>query len=171
MKIRGKALWANVHEPNRTFDPTWQIDLVIDESQVAGAEKAGLKVIPSEDGLKIKFRRRETRRDGQPNKAPVVVNADLQPFNELIGNGSEVIVQFNVYEWSNKFGKGTGADLQGVQVIEHVPYVGGDGSEFEPLDSEFEKEDEAPAKPAKAKAAKAAPPAGDDFDDDLPDLL
>jgi len=44
---------------------------------------------------------------------------------DLIGNGSEVIVQYRTYEWSNRFGSGIGADLVAVQVLELVPYKGG----------------------------------------------
>lgn len=172
MVIEGKAMWASVLAPNTTFEPMYQIDLVIEDDQVKEAEKQGLKVKKTDDGNVVRFRRKQFRKDGQENRPPVVVDARKQPVTELIGNGSYVKVQFNVYEWSNKFGSGTGADLQGVQVIDLVPFTGQDGGEFEVEDdgSEFEA-DSKPAAKSSTGAAKANPAPTPDFDDDLPEEL
>jgi len=156
MKIRGKALWASVLAPNTKFEPVYCIDLVIEDSQVKGAKAAGLKVKNTEDGNVIRFRRSVTRVSGEINKPPVCVDASRNPQTDLIGNGSDVNVQFSVFEWSNKFGSGTGVDLQGVQVLTLVEYVGGDGSEF---DDESGEE----------QVAVASEPVFDD--DDIPDVL
>lgn len=162
MKIKGKALWASVQAPNTKYDPVYQIDLVIEDAQVAGAKKAGLKVKKTDDGNVIRFRRNQFRATGEENKKPVVVDATNRPMADLVGNGSLVNVQFTVFEYDNKFGKGTGSDLQGVQVLELVTYGGQDGDEFE-----VEAEDNEFANEGKPKAP--APTA--DFDDDIPDVL
>lgn len=182
MKIQGEAMWASVLSPNTTFEPMWQTDLIITDEQAKAVEKLGLKVKKKDVGNVVTFKRKVNRADGGENDAPVVVDANKEPFKQLIGNGSKIIVQFHVYEWSNKFGTGKGADLQGVQVIEHVEVEGArppDGAEFEPVDGEGDDDvimpdAEPEAKPApkgKGKAAKSAPPADDGFDDDLPDVL
>ena len=158
MKIKGTALWASVLAPNTKFDPVWSIDLVIEDGQVAGAKKAGLKVKKTDDGNVVRFRRNVNRSDGGENKPPVVVDIHRNPQTVLVGNGSLVNVQFSVFEWSNKFGTGTGVDLQGVQVLSLVEFAGGDGSEFE---------DEAPDEEIVSKPAAKV-----EFDeDDLPDVL
>lgn len=157
MKIQGKALWASIQTPNTKFDPVYQIDLVIEDKQVAGAKKAGLKIKKTDDGNVVRFRRPQFRSSGEENKKPVVVDGSNKQLTSLVGNGSLVNVQFSVYEYDNQFGKGTGSDLQGVQVLELVSYTSEDGGEFEVEDTEFEAE-----KPAVATK---------DFDDELPDVL
>jgi len=158
MKIQGKAMWASIQAPNTKYDPVYQIDLIIEDKQVAGAKKAGLKIKNTDDGNVVRFRRNQFRASGEENKKPIVVDEANQPLTDLVGNGSLCNVQFSVFDWKNKFGEGTGVDLQGVQVLELVTFGGADGDEFEvekaaDKDSEFEK---------------ASP---DAFDDDLPDVL
>lgn len=115
---------------NTKFEPTWAIDLYIKDEQVAGATKVGLKVIKTEDGNRIRFRRRQTRRDKTLNEQPALVDENRNKVDYLIGNGSEVVVQFNVYTYgANR--ENTGVDLQGVQVLTLVPYGHEDGDEFE----------------------------------------
>ena len=163
MRVRGKAMWASIQAPNTTFDPVYCIDLVVAPETVDDLKKLGLKVKNTDEGPTVKFKRNQFRPDGTENKRPVVRDAQNQPFSDLIGNGSEVIVQFSTYEWKNKFGSGVSTDLQGVQVVHLVPYRTGDGDEFEPLDAEDDEiigETVAPPKPKSVE-----------FDDDLPDVL
>lgn len=164
MKVRGIAYWASIQSPNTTFEPVYTIDLAVDEAAADALKAHGLKAKSTEDGLIVKFKRKQFKADGSENKRPVIRDAANQPFDELIGNGSEVIVQFNTYEWKNKFGSGIAADLQGVQVVELVPYRQGDGDEFAPIGEE-EEEVIGSVPPAKPKKADA------EFDDDIPDVL
>jgi len=160
MKIKGKALWASVQAPNTKYDPVYQVDLIIEDKQVAGAKKAGLKVKKTDDGNVIRFRRNQFRASGEENQKPVVVDASNRPITDLVGNGSVINVQFTVFEYDNKYGKGTGSDLQGIQVLELVVYGGQDGDEFEVEEEGNEFTNEG-----------GAPPPTSDFDDDLPDVL
>jgi hypothetical protein len=160
MKLNGKCKWACVKTPNTTFEPAWSIDIVINDSQEKEIRKLGLKPKVDKDGdTVIKLKRKVDRRDGTTNEAPKVVDANNEPFDKLIGNGSTVNVIFSVFEWENKFGSGVSADLKGVQVVDHVPF--GDDEDFEPV----AKNESAPSKPAAKKSSKA------DFDDDVPDFL
>ena len=59
----------------------------------------------------------------------MVVDADKEPFNQIIGNGSEVTIIYKIYEWKNNFGKGIGADLDKIMVHKLVPYAGGNADE------------------------------------------
>lgn len=167
MKIQGKAMWACIQAPNTKFEPVWNIDLLIEDKQVAGAKKAGLTVKKTENGNLIRFRRNVIRADGTENDKPVVVDAKKQPITSLVGNGSLVNVQFREYEWKNKFGSGKGYDLQGVQVLSLVTYREQDGDAFDVEDEDTEElaREETPS--TKAPANKDA-----EFDDeDLPDVL
>lgn len=161
MKVRGIAYWASVQVPNTTFEPVYTIDLAVGDDAAESLKKIGLKGKVAEEGTVFKFKRKQFRQDGAENNKPVIRDAANQPFSDLIGNGSDVIVQFATYEWKNKFGSGIGADLQGVQVIDLVPYRTGDGDEFEPVgESGEEVIGGAPPKPNK-----------DGFDDEIPDVL
>lgn len=174
MRIKGKSMWASVLAPNTKYTPQWEIDLILTQEQVPQVEKLGLKVKKTDDGPTVKFKRAVDRKDGEKNEPPVVVDADKNPFRQLIGNGSDVIVQFHVWETQNQYGKFTGADLQGVQVINLIPVEGArvpDGAEFDAVD-EDDLIDDTPVKAPASKAKAKAPPAPVDFDDDdLPDTL
>ena len=161
MKLQGKAMWASVQTPNTTFDPVYQIDLIIDPKDVPTVKKLGLSVKKTEDGDVVRFRRAQFRKDGSENRRPVVVDKNNLPLTDLIGNGSLVNVQFSTFEWNNKFGSGISSDLQGVQVLELIEFGAKDGDEFAPVDGDD-------SVPTSAKQ-EAAPDA--DFDDDLPEVL
>ena len=167
MKVRGIANWASVQAPNTTFEPVYQVDLTVSEESAAGLKNEGLNVKKVGEDFVYKFKRKQFKADGTENKKPVVVLADKTPFDGLIGNGSEVIVQFSTYEWKNKFGSGISADLQGVQVLNLVEYRAGDGEEFE--DEANGGDDVIGGSPSKTAAPRK--PAQAEFDDDLPDVL
>lgn len=156
MKARGTAMWACVHTPNTTYEAEYSIKLIVNPETDKALKGLGLKGKREDEGIVYKFYRKQFRKDGTENKKPVVVSRDNTPFSDLVGNGSEVIVQFSTYEWSNSFGSGINADLQGVQVIDLVSYRPGDGEEFEVI----EDDNSEPAKPGV-----------ESFDDDLPDVL
>ena len=66
--------------------------------------------------------------------APKLVDANKNPIDVLVGNGSRVKVQFNEWEVENKFGTFKGLDFQAMQVLDLVNYKSGDGDEFEALE-------------------------------------
>jgi len=137
--ITGKAMWASVQEPNTTFEPMWTIDLIINEKQAKMFSAGGHKVkTNAETGeLSVKFKRKVTTAKGKGNRPPVVVDMHRNPFDVLIGNGSEVNVQYREFEWNYAGKSGKGLDLQGVQVVSLKEFEGADGSEFSSEDSEF----------------------------------
>lgn len=137
--VSGKAMWACVQEPNTKFEPCWSVDLIVDDKTAKDFESRGHKVrVNPETGEKsLKFKRKVTTRKGDNNRPPVVVDVHRNPFKELVGNGSEVVVQYREYDWSVMGKSGKSLDLQGVQVVKHKSFAGADGSEFEAVDSEF----------------------------------
>lgn len=153
MKIKGTLSWAFINTPDTKFDTNgvWRISVAMADTEAAKLKAAGLKPKRNDDGVfEYKFKRSVKKKKGEGNNTrPVVVDSNLNPLTDLIGNGSEGYVQFAPYTWKNSFGTGTGADLQGIQVTKLVPYAGGnggaDGSEFSSEgEQEFTKEPVAP---------------------------
>lgn len=159
MIVEGIAMWAAIQAPNTTYTPEYSIDLVVDDKTSKELAKLGLNGKKKEEGMTYKFKRPLiNKKSGENNPKPVVRDAANEDFTGLVGNGSKVKVQFSTYEWSNKFGHGVSADLQGVQVLELVSFKPGDGDEFEE-----EGEPQQPKKPATEPEME--------FDDELPDVL
>lgn len=153
MLKNARVWWAKVHRPDKEYH-CWSVDVIVDKKTAIEFKKAAEeffaaqpnasgkgrmpKVTVDEDrsGYVIKVRRNEKKVNGDPNEPPKVVDASNEPLDKLIGNDSVANVQYKFYLWSNKFGKGVGVDLCGVQVKELVPYAGKedfveDGDEFE----------------------------------------
>jgi len=65
--------------------------------------------------------------------------------NTAVGNGSVVNVKYNPYEWEFAGRKGIGANLNAIQVVDLVPYSGGDLenelADFEVVTDGFSTED------------------------------
>jgi hypothetical protein len=123
--ISGKAYWASVVNPNTTFEPVWSIDVSLDDKNKAIVEQDGLKVKNKGDerGDFVTIKRKVEGKNGV-NQPPVVMDAHKRPLPEgvLVGNGSDVNVQYKPYEWTWKGNAGIGADLRKIQVVNLVPY-------------------------------------------------
>ena len=63
-----------------------------------------------------------------------MVDSAKNPFDQPIGNGSKIKVQFEPKVIENKYGTFHRLDLQAIQVLEHVPYNDGSLDEFDVLD-------------------------------------
>tara|TARA_R100001460_G_scaffold24607_1_gene49421 strand:+ start:399 stop:836 length:438 start_codon:yes stop_codon:yes gene_type:complete len=135
----GIAYWANVTTPNTRFEPVYTVDLVVDESIATDFESKGFRVkdlvINDEKiGKAITIKRKVNGANGMVRNAPKLVDANKNPIDVLVGNGSRVKVQFNEWEVENKFGTFKGLDFQAMQVLDLVSYKSGDGDEFEALE-------------------------------------
>ena len=63
------------------------------------------------------------RRDGSLSEGPRIVDAKKQPWDgAAIGNGSKVVVAFDIYDWDGENGCGMTFQPRAVQVVEFVPY-------------------------------------------------
>mgnify|MGYP003141015166 CR=1 FL=1 len=135
----GIAYWASVTTPNTKFEPVYTVDLVVSDDVANDFEAKGYKVkeISNGDeviGRAITFKRKVNGPNGMVRQAPKLLDANKNPIDELVGNGSKVRVQFNEYQGENKYGPYTGLDLQAVQVLDLVEYRAEDGAEL--LDGE-----------------------------------
>jgi len=135
----GIAYWASVTTPNTKFEPVYTVDLVVDDEVANDFESRGFKVktLTVNDevvGRSINFKRKVNGPNGMVRKAPLLLDTNKVPMDELVGNGSRVKVQYNEWEVSNKFGNFKGLDFQAMQVLDLVQYKSGDGAEFEAIE-------------------------------------
>ena len=135
----GRAYWASVTTPNTKFEPVYTVDLVVSEDVANDFEAKGYKVkeISNGDeviGRAITFKRKVNGPNGMVRQAPKLLDANKNPIDELVGNGSKVKVQYSEWETSNKYGNFKGLDFQAMQVIDLVQYKSSDGSEFDAIE-------------------------------------
>lgn len=130
-----RCRWASVIEPNTKFEPTWEIEAELNDEQAAMFADAGVR-LKEDDGVKLlRFKRKVSgqKKGGgtYTNEPPKVVDGNKEPFDKLIGNGSLVNIAYNLRPWEMMGNTGVKADLNAVQVLEHVPYNGSGTEEFE----------------------------------------
>tara|TARA_R100001594_G_C3905917_1_gene232092 strand:- start:112 stop:534 length:423 start_codon:yes stop_codon:yes gene_type:complete len=130
----GIGYWCNVTTPNTKFEPTYQVNLVVDDKTAEDFAGRGHTVKETENGKTITFKRKVNGPNGIVRRAPKLFDKNKNPIDELIGNGSTINVQYNEWEATNKFGTFKGLDLQAVQVVDLIPYRSGDGDEFDPYE-------------------------------------
>ena len=133
--VSGKAYWASITSPNTTFEPVYTVDLVVDDATADDFLARGFKVkeltINEETvGRAITIKRKVNGAEGRVRPAPKLFDKDKVPMDEVVGNGSDVKVQYAEWETQNKYGDFKGLDLQAVQVIDLVQYRTGDGAEL-----------------------------------------
>lgn len=134
--LKGKSCWSYLNTPDTKFEPCWRIDLVVDAEEARKAKELGLKIHRTDElkdpvsaalgQYRIKFVRYVNgrgKRKGTQNQPPIAMDVDNNELTDIIGNGSDVIVGFRLFEWNNKFGKGISADLEKVKVLNLVEYV------------------------------------------------
>lgn len=159
VKLSGKAFWARVYEGNHDEyggKEFYKITVALDDESWARFNKSKMKLKPKEvssddDTLGITFRRYVHAKTGVDKKGkawtlgggpPIVIDADGDDFDELIGNGSTVEVLVETYQSK----MGTGHRLEAVKVLDHITYEAPDD------DDEEEVVVEEPKKQAKKKA-------------------
>jgi len=131
--VSGKVYWASVQAPNTTYEPEWGLDMLVDDNNRKAFEADGVDIKNKGDerGDFVHIRQKVSRRDGTQNDAPVVMDGQKKPFKELVGNGSIANVQYTPFEWSMNGKSGVSPILKRVQIVEHVPYAGGNAEDFD----------------------------------------
>ena len=120
--VEGNAYWASVTTPNTKFEPVYTVNLVVDDKTAKEFASKGHKIKQMDEGPSIVIKRKVTDKSGKARPAPKLVDSEKQPFNEMVGNGSRVKVQYHEWETSNQFGDFKGLDFQAMQVLELVAY-------------------------------------------------
>ena len=120
--VEGKAYWGDISRPNTTFDPVYQIDVAVDDVTAKDFASRGVTVKVDERGKVLKFKRKVARADGTKNPMPRLVDANKNPIDVLVGNGSQIKALYKEFEWTFAGKSGKSLDLQAVQVLDLVPY-------------------------------------------------
>lgn len=142
--LSGKAKWAKLFKPDDKYK-NWQIQVYMDDESMKIFDGSGMSMNKKqdEDGTFVTFRRPEAKviKDELVKfDPPVVVDADGNKLDQLVGNGSDVTIKVIVYDTM----KGKGHRLEAVKVNKLVPYV---------------KQETAPTASAGAMASTAKPQA------------
>jgi len=126
--LSGKVYWASIQQPNTTYEPEWGLDLIVDDNNRKAIEADGLTIKNKGDerGDFVHIRQKTTRRDGSANEAPEVMDGQKQPFDQLVGNGSVCNVMYTPFHWDMNGKSGVSPLLKAVQVVNLVPYAGGE---------------------------------------------
>jgi hypothetical protein len=138
--LEGTAYWASVKTPNTTYEPTYSVNLVVDEAIAEDFKTRGFTVKPTEDGPAIIIKRKVNGPRGMIRDAPKLYDRSKNEVDCQVGNGSRVKVQFK--EWTSERNGQTfnGLDFMAMQIIDLVQYSGQAGDEFDSLDDELEDE-------------------------------
>jgi hypothetical protein len=122
----GTTNWAKVFKPDMKFEPgAYKMDFVFASKEDAKEFKAiklrnAIKV--DDDGNQyVSLQRKLGKKPWAPDEEwgpPVVVDSEGNKFEKLIGNGSKVAIELDV--WDGKLGRAS--RLEKVVVIDHVAY-------------------------------------------------
>ncbi len=138
--LEGTAYWASVKTPNTTYEPTYSVNLVVDEATAEDFKTRGFTVKPTEDGPAIIIKRKVNGPRGMIRDAPKLYDRSKNEVDCQVGNGSKVKVQFKEWETERNGQQFKGLDFMAMQIIDLVQYSGQAGDEFDSLDDELEDE-------------------------------
>jgi len=128
--LEGTAYWASITTPNTTFEPVYTVNLVVDNETANDFASRGHTVKQMDEAPALIMKRKVNGPKGMVRPAPRLFDKDKQEVSTAVGNGSQVRVQFNEYDWEYAGKQGKGLDLQAVQIVNLVEYKNGDGDEF-----------------------------------------
>lgn len=144
-KVKGKCKWAYVKNLDTKYEPQWKITIFMDPTEAKRMMEVGFKVHRVDELLnpdlaelgqyRMNCTRKEKKRGkaaGQLNDPPILIDADNEPFEDILGDGSDVIVTYKVYNWTYNGNPGVSPDLEKVKVINLIPYVPKDAEETAP---------------------------------------
>jgi len=125
--LSGPCKWAQLLTPDTKFN-RFKINVYLDaESKKKFVESgSALQWKKDDDGEYVTFGRPVSKlMKGEIVKfgPPKVVDSKGEPLTDLVGNGSEVTVQVDVYDYTGPRGPGKGTRLEAVRVDKLIPYV------------------------------------------------
>ena len=153
--LQGTAYWAKLdpqspaqkYQTTSKEDTEWCLDLGLDKKAVkliedmnpSASVKDGKKKNHASGGPFFKFKKNAFTREGKQLPAPRVVDAHKNDISgTAIGNGSKVNVLFRSKEMEQGQWEGKSVFyLDAIQVLELVPYEGGDSEDFSTVDEGY----------------------------------
>lgn len=151
--ITGTCYWAKVQKPDPDTGK-YSIDVTLDDAAKDLLKSLGItwRNKGDEKGDFFSPWKHSTDRDG--NEKPLrVLDADMNTFTGLIGNGSKVAVEFYPREWKYGTKAGIRPSLLTVQVLELVTY---NASPLKPVSQMQQNDKTAKAFEPKVKSSGSA---------------
>ena len=120
--LEGTAYWAFVTSPNTKFEPTYSVNLVVDNETASDFEDRGFTVKQMDEGPAVVIKRKVNGPNGMIRKAPTLLDRSLKEVDVNVGNGSKVKVKYKEWEstWNGRQFKGL--DFVKMQIIDLVEY-------------------------------------------------
>jgi len=138
--LEGTAFWASVKTPNTKYEPTYSVNLIVDDEVAEDFKERGFTIKLMDEGSAIVFKRRVNGPRGMIREAPKLYDRMKNEIDCQVGNGSKVRVQYKEWESQRNGTTYRGLDFMAMQVIDLVAYAGDAGSEFDVLESEDDDE-------------------------------
>lgn len=125
---------CSVFKPNTTYRPEWAVVIRVPQHLQQQFYEVGFRLKRDANGQVTLRAKRYVRLDnGEEMRPPEVVDADNQLWPEsrgLIGNGSRANVKVRAKYTTYQGVEGLSCFLEGLQVLDHVPYVPKSGVAF-----------------------------------------
>jgi len=126
--------YSSVFRPNTKYRPEWAVVIRVPQHLQQEFYEVGFRLKQDPNGVVTLRAKRYVRLDdGTEMAPPVVVDCENNPWPEsrgLIGNGSRCNVKVRAKYTTYQGVEGLSCFLEGLQVLDHVPYVG--GTDFSP---------------------------------------
>ena len=136
--LEGTAYWAFVKTPNTKFEPTYSVNLVVDNETASDFEDRGFTVKQMDEGPAVVIKRKVNGPNGMIRKAPDLIGRNLEELDVNVGNGSKVKVKYKEWEstWNGRQFKGLDfVKMQVIDLVEYNPEGSGD-DELTAIDDE-----------------------------------
>lgn len=121
--------YSSVFRPNTKYRPEWAVVIRVPQHLQQEFYEVGFRLKQDPNGVVTLRSKRYVRLDdGTEMAPPTVVDCENQPWPEargLIGNGSRANVKVRAKYTTYQGVEGLSCFLEGLQVLDHVPYVGG----------------------------------------------
>ena len=124
--------WANVIKPVSPFGAEqWDVQIrTVDLKKAAELTELGINMKKHDEGyLYANVKRKTKTNKGEAQKPPIVIDANMQPLSDSIGNGSKGHIKVFSYEYNVQGRSGRSAMLSAIQVIDLIPYGGSSGGD------------------------------------------
>ena len=82
--LEGSAYWAAVTTPNTTFEPTYSVNLVVDEATAADFKARGFNIKQMEEGPSILIKRKVEGPNGMVRQAPKLIDQFKKPLDARV---------------------------------------------------------------------------------------
>lgn len=121
--------YSSVFRPNTKYRPEWAVVIRVPQELINEFYEVGFRLKQDPNGqVTLRAKRYVRLDDGTEMAPPTVVDCENQPWPEgrgLIGNGSRCNVKVRAKYTTYQGVEGLSCFLEGLQVLDHVPYTGG----------------------------------------------